>query len=146
MVNTFSQMMPLVIATMQAFTTCNEDHATECFELLDELCENLNAVIAPHVKSLVNMCLAIATNKSLDDSLRVKAVGFIGWLARTKKKALVKHKLVEPIVGKCADALLFQQSVVSEKNRMYTYTEIHNTIVVYSTCRHVIRTHDYTAR
>lgn len=100
MVNTYSQMMPLVIATIQAFTTSDEERATECFELLDELCENLNAVIAPHVKSLVSMCLAIATNKSLDDSLRVKAVGFIGWLARTKKKALVKHKLVEPIVGK----------------------------------------------
>ncbi|XP_014468024.1 PREDICTED: importin-4-like [Dinoponera quadriceps] len=98
MVNTYSQMMPLIVLTIQAFTTCDEERATECFELLDELCENLNAVIAPHVKPLVSMCLAIATNKSLDDSLRVKAVGFIGWLARTKKKALVKHKLVEPIV------------------------------------------------
>ena len=99
MVNAYHQMMPQVMATIQALTVTDEDKAIECFELLDELCENAIAVIAPHVKPLVSMALAIAGNKSLDDALRVKAVGFIGWLARTKKKAIIKHKLVEPIVG-----------------------------------------------
>ena len=98
MVNAYHQMMPQVMATIQALTVTDEDKAIECFELLDELCENAIAVIAPHVKPLVSMALAIAGNKSLDDALRVKAVGFIGWLARTKKKAIIKHKLVEPIV------------------------------------------------
>ncbi|XP_012138134.1 importin-4 isoform X2 [Megachile rotundata] len=98
MVNAYHQMIPLVMNTIQALTTSNEDKAIECFELLDELCENAVTVIAPHVKPLVTMCLAIASNKSLDDALRVKAVGFIGWLARTKKKAIIKHKLVEPIL------------------------------------------------
>lgn len=92
--------MPQVIGTIQAFTTTNEDKAIECFELLDELFENAIVVIAPHVKLLVSMCLAIAGNKSLDNALRVKAVVSIGWLARTKKKAIIKHKLVEPIIGK----------------------------------------------
>lgn len=100
MVNAYHQMMPRVMTTIQSLTTTNEDKAIECFELLDELCENAVSVIAPHVKPLVSMCLAIASNKSLDDALRVKAVSFIGWLARTKKKAIIKHKLVEPIIGK----------------------------------------------
>lgn len=99
MVNAYHQMMPQVMTTIQSLTTTNEDKAIECFELLDELCENAIAVIAPHVKSLVSMCLVIAGNKALDDALRVKAVGFIGWLARTKKKTIIKHKLVEPILG-----------------------------------------------
>ncbi|KAK2578828.1 hypothetical protein KPH14_002445 [Odynerus spinipes] len=98
MINAYNRMMPQVMATIQALTAIDEDKATTCFELLDELCENEITVIAPHVKSLINMCLAIANNKSLSDPLRVKAIGFIGWLARTKKKALVKHKLVEQIV------------------------------------------------
>lgn len=98
MVNAYHQMMPQVMTTIQSLTTTNEDKAIECFELLDELCENAIAVIAPHVKSLVSMCLVIAGNKALDDALRVKAVGFIGWLARTKKKTIIKHKLVEPIL------------------------------------------------
>lgn len=100
MVNAYHQMMPQVMTIIQTLTTTNEDRANECFELLDELCENAIAVIAPHVKPLVSMCLAIAGNKSLDDALRVKAVGFIGWLVRTKKKVMIKHKLVEPILGK----------------------------------------------
>lgn len=93
-------MMPRVMATIQALTEAHEDMAVQSFELLDELCENVIAVITPHVKSLVNMCLAIIANESLDYLIKVRAISFIGWLARIKKKALVKHKLVEPIVGK----------------------------------------------
>ncbi|XP_015437006.1 PREDICTED: importin-4 [Dufourea novaeangliae] len=98
MVNAYHQMLPQVMATIQSLATTNEDKAIECFELVDELCENAIAVIAPHVKLLVSMCLAIAGNKSLDSALRVKAVVSIGWLARTKKKAMIKHKLVEPVI------------------------------------------------
>ncbi|XP_050478225.1 importin-4-like isoform X2 [Bombus huntii] len=98
MINAYHQMMPQIMTTIQSLTTSHEDKAIQCFELLDELCEHGVAVIAPHVKALVTMCLAIAGNKALDDALRVKAVGFIGWLARTKKKAIIRHKLVEPIL------------------------------------------------
>ncbi|XP_033183456.1 importin-4 [Bombus vancouverensis nearcticus] len=98
MINAYHQVMPQIMTTIQSLTISHEDKAIQCFELLDELCEHGAAVIAPHVKALVTMCLAIAGNKALDDALRVKAVGFIGWLARTKKKAIIKHKLVEPIL------------------------------------------------
>lgn len=100
MVNTYHQMMPQAIAIIQSLTTTDEGKAIVCFELLNELCEHAIAVISPHVKSLISLSLAIAGNKSLDDALRVQAVGFIGWLARTKKKAIIKHKLVEPIIGR----------------------------------------------
>lgn len=99
-ITTYVNMMPRVMATIQALTEAHEYMAVESFELLDELCENVIAVITPHVKSLVNMCLAIVANESLDYLIKVRAISFIGWLARIKKKALVKHKLVEPIVGK----------------------------------------------
>ncbi|XP_015586290.1 importin-4 [Cephus cinctus] len=98
MVNAYHQMMPQVMNTIQALIVANEYQAVEAFELLDELCENAVAVISPHIKPLIGMCLAIAGNKSLDDALRVKAVDFIGWLTRSKKKAIVKHKMVEPII------------------------------------------------
>lgn len=93
-------MMPRVMVTIQSLTQAYEDMAIQSFELLDELCENVIAVITPHVKSLVNMCLEIIAKESLDHLIKVRAISFIGWLARIKKKALVKHKLVEPIVGK----------------------------------------------
>nr|XP_033340225.1 importin-4-like [Megalopta genalis] len=117
MVNAYQQMMPQVMATIQALTSTHEDKAIECFELIDELCENANSVIAPHIKLLVSMCLAIAGNKSLDNALRVKAVIAIGWLARTKKKAIIKHKLVEPIV----DMLFNLMSTRSEDDEDEVY-------------------------
>ncbi|XP_066592125.1 importin-4-like [Prorops nasuta] len=98
LVNSYQQMIPQVMNTIQALTASDEEKAVKSFELLDELCENAITVITPHVKSLVNMCLSIGVNQSLDDALRVKAVGFIGWLARTKKKSIIKNKLVEPIL------------------------------------------------
>lgn len=93
-------MMIQIMAAILALAEVDEDKATTCFELLDELCENEITVIAPHVRALINLCLAIINNQSFSDPLRVKAISFIGWLARTKKKALVKHKLVELIISK----------------------------------------------
>lgn len=140
MANTYIQTMPLVMATIQALTTSDEPRAIQCFELLDELCENVNFVIGPHVKSLVNMCLAIATNKSLDEALRIKAVGFIGWLARTKKKALVKNKLVEPIVGETLFTVIWMNT--------YCFIDVctNRKKLCYLISRYVIWTHDYKAR
>ncbi|XP_011329441.1 importin-4 isoform X2 [Ooceraea biroi] len=99
MQNTYTQMMPRIITTIQVFTEYNQPYAIESFELLDELCENVNTVITPHIKSLVNLCLTMAANKSIEPNTKIKAINFIGWLARIKKKALVKHKLIEPIVN-----------------------------------------------
>ncbi|XP_046413500.1 importin-4-like isoform X1 [Neodiprion fabricii] len=98
MVNSYHQMMPRIISVIQALAVTNEEQAVEAFELLDELCEQAMDVISPHVKALVSLCLTLGANKTLDDALRVKAVGFMGWLAKTKKKAFVKHRLVEPVI------------------------------------------------
>ncbi|XP_011860165.1 PREDICTED: importin-4-like [Vollenhovia emeryi] len=99
-VHTYGTMMPLIMATVQALSESDHDvsFAIQSFELLDELCENMIAVITPHVKHLVHMSLTIIANKSIEEDLKIKVISFIGWLARLKKKALVKHKLVEPIV------------------------------------------------
>ncbi|XP_050458039.1 importin-4-like [Cataglyphis hispanica] len=132
-INTYVNMMPRVIATIQALTEAYlEDMAIESFELLDELCENMVAVITPHVKSLVNMCLVIIANESLDYLIKVRAISFIGWLARIKKKALVKHKLVEPIVNMLFVVMKMTRTD-SDNIDDYVYTEIENTILTSST-------------
>lgn len=101
--HTYASMMPLIMVTIQTLSEADHDTVTkvQCFDLLDELCENMIVVITPHVKPLVQMCLTIIANKNIDENflLKVRVICFIGWLARLKKKALIKHKLVEPIVG-----------------------------------------------
>lgn len=100
MINAYHQMMPQVIQIIQSFATIDSEKALKGFELLDGLCECAASVIAPRLKCLVEMCLFIINNPAFDDDLKINAVHFIGCLVKLKKKAIVKHKLVEPIIGK----------------------------------------------
>lgn len=99
MVNAFHEMMPKMLNTIAALSESHEEKAIECYELFEELCDNAATVISPHLKNLIAMSLTIAQNKSLGNELRVKAIAVVGCLVRTKKKAIVKNKLVEPIIG-----------------------------------------------
>jgi hypothetical protein len=47
-------------------------------EIFDDLVENAVAVIVPRIKPLVEVCLEFASNKTLGDDIRVKALHFIG--------------------------------------------------------------------
>ena len=42
---------------------------------------------------MVELCIRLAQNQELDDSLRVKAITFLGRLTKLKMKTIVKHKL-----------------------------------------------------
>ncbi|XP_058803486.1 importin-4-like [Phymastichus coffea] len=98
LVNAYHHMMPRVMQIIHSLTAINQAKAIKGFELLDELCECAATVISPHVRNLVEMCVTIANNELLEEELRTKSVIFLGWLTKVKKKAIVKHKLVEPIV------------------------------------------------
>ncbi|XP_043465104.1 importin-4-like [Leptopilina heterotoma] len=98
MVNAYHEMMPRMLNTIVALSESHEEKAIECYELFEELCDNAVTVISPHLKNVIAMSLTIAQNKSLGSELRVKAIAVVGCLVRTKKKAIVKNKLVEPII------------------------------------------------
>ncbi|KAJ9579600.1 hypothetical protein L9F63_004785, partial [Diploptera punctata] len=98
LVNVYHQLMPRVMQIVRALCVTDEEKAIEAMELFEDLVETAVTVIVPHIKPLVEMCLEFASNKNLGEGIRVKALSFISWLTRTKKKAIVKHKLVEPII------------------------------------------------
>ena len=52
------------------------------------------AIVFPHIKPIVELCLRLAQDKEgkIEDSLKIKAVIFLGRLTRLKKKTIVKHK------------------------------------------------------
>lgn len=70
------------------------------FDILENIAENLPALLTPHLALLVEFSLELANpkNTQLDESCRVKGVIFLGWLVRLKKKTIIKMKLIEPIV------------------------------------------------
>ncbi|KAF7988730.1 hypothetical protein HCN44_001303 [Aphidius gifuensis] len=98
MVNAYNEMVPLAILTIQALIENNNDKALYSMELFYELFENAITVVSPHIKNIILMCLIVAKNTTLEDELRVKSIEVISCLARTKTRAIVKNKLVEPIV------------------------------------------------
>jgi hypothetical protein len=82
----YHQLTPRLMQTVRALVVTDEERAVEAMELFDDLVESAPVVIVPSIKPLVDMCLEFASNKTLGDGIRVKALSFIGWLTRTKKK------------------------------------------------------------
>jgi len=76
-----------------------EEKATTAMEIYDDLFESEVAIVVPHIKPIIEMCLVIAGNANCDDALRVKAISFLGTLTRMKKKTIVKHKLYIQMVN-----------------------------------------------
>nr|XP_006824744.1 PREDICTED: importin-4-like [Saccoglossus kowalevskii] len=95
----FRPLIPKVLLVIRDLIIQDEDHACEAMELFDELVECEVSIVVPHIKILVEFCLEVAANADLGDNIRVKALSFISWLTRLKKKAILKHKLIAPIIS-----------------------------------------------
>lgn len=94
----FQAAVPKVAQVIKQLISIDEGKACEALQIFDELIECATAVLAPFVKLVVELCLEIGGNRALGDDIRVKAITLISWLIRLKKKAVVKHKLVTPIL------------------------------------------------
>ncbi|XP_071823751.1 importin-4-like [Apostichopus japonicus] len=97
-VNLFRQLIPPVIEVVPQLLAWNEDYGCDAMELFDELLESEVSVLAPYIKPLVQCCCEIASNASFGDNARVKALSCISWLIRLKKKAVLKNKMVVPLL------------------------------------------------
>ncbi|CAH3171023.1 unnamed protein product [Porites lobata] len=92
-------LIPKVVGFINQIIAIDEDKACDAMEIFDELVESEVSIVTPHVKALIEFCLQIASNSSLGDNLRIKALHFVSWLARIKPKALVKNKLLLPTLS-----------------------------------------------
>ncbi|KAJ7313159.1 hypothetical protein JRQ81_004432 [Phrynocephalus forsythii] len=97
--NLMSSMVPKVILAIRELIGINEAQASETMEVFDELMETEVSIIAQHVPEIVGFFLEVGANQALGDSLRVKALSCISFLIKLKSKAILKHKLVSPILN-----------------------------------------------
>ena len=58
-------------------------------ELFDELVECDVAIVVPHLTTLIQFCLELASLATLGNSIRVKALSFVSWLITLKKKVRI---------------------------------------------------------
>ncbi|XP_042330339.1 importin-4 isoform X2 [Sceloporus undulatus] len=93
-----SSMVPKLISAIRELISVDEIQASEAMEVFDELMETEVSIIAHHVSEIVGFCLEIASNLALSDSLRVKALSCISFLVKLRSKAILKNKLLSPIL------------------------------------------------
>lgn len=98
MINIYHQLLPRILEIIVAFSSDDDKKACDLFEILEELIEFAIAVVAPHVKLIVDMCLQIGSNSSIPTTVQIKAISVVGWIIRSKGKVIQKNKLVEPII------------------------------------------------
>lgn len=79
-------LIPKVLAVAKKIVTLDDSKAILLMEIWEELLETEVSMLAPHLKSVTDLCLEIATNKDFEDAIRIKALSFVGTLARLKKK------------------------------------------------------------
>lgn len=94
----YQKSIPYVIKALQGFAVQEPDKFVQAFDILENLADYTPKLITGNLKLLVDFCLELAHNAQLEASVRTRAVSFVGWLVRLKKKVIIKQKLVEPIV------------------------------------------------
>ncbi|XP_077170152.1 importin-4 isoform X2 [Paroedura picta] len=97
--NLMSSMVPKIILAIQALSRVNEAHASEVMEVFDELLETEVSIIVQHLSEVVGFCLEVASHTALGDNLRVKALSCISYVIKLKSKAILKRKLLSPILN-----------------------------------------------
>ncbi|XP_049818951.1 importin-4-like isoform X2 [Aethina tumida] len=98
MVNIYHSLLQRVLEIINVFSHKDEKKATDLFEILEELIEYAVAVVVPHIRLTIEMCLNIGRDQTVEIPVQIKAISVVGWLIRSKGKVVQKHKLVEPII------------------------------------------------
>ena len=97
-INIFQQLIPTVLTKIEALVGADQEKAFVAIDIFDELIESEVGIVVPQIKPMVELCIRLAQAPQLEDSLRVKALTFMGRLTKLKKKTIVKHKLYIPMI------------------------------------------------
>uniref|UniRef100_A0A1A7XB36 Importin 4 n=1 Tax=Iconisemion striatum TaxID=60296 RepID=A0A1A7XB36_9TELE len=89
---------PSLIVALKHLIKADQVQACEAMEVFTELMEIEVSIIVPHVSDVVCFCLEVSSDKSLSESLRVKALSCITFLIKLKSKTVLKLKLLNPIL------------------------------------------------
>ncbi|XP_076017261.1 importin-4 [Genypterus blacodes] len=96
--NQMRSLIPGLIVALKHLIKADQDQASEAMEVLNELMESEVSIIVPHVADIVRFCLEVGADHTLSSSVRVKALSCVAFLIRLKSKAVMKQKLLSPIL------------------------------------------------
>ena len=78
----FQTLIAPMLQVVKNLVSHDETKACEAMEVFDELIESEVPIVVPHIKPIIEMCLVIAAQDSLEDDIRVKAISLLGRLTR----------------------------------------------------------------
>ncbi|XP_074549927.1 importin-4 [Halichoeres trimaculatus] len=96
--NQMRSIIPSLIEALKHLIKADQEKASEAMEVFNELMESEVSIIVPHIPAMVHFCLEIGCDTNLSDSLRVKGLSCIIFLIKLKSKAVLKQKLLSPIL------------------------------------------------
>ncbi|KAB5586574.1 hypothetical protein PHYPO_G00003290 [Pangasianodon hypophthalmus] len=96
--NLMRSLIPKLLIALKHLIQADQVQASEAMEVFDELMESEVSIVVPHITEIVRFCLEVSADVSLSNSLRVKALSCIALLIRLKSKAVLKQKLLAPIL------------------------------------------------
>ncbi|KAK2193044.1 hypothetical protein NP493_18g10006 [Ridgeia piscesae] len=97
--NPFQGLIPQILRVISWLVEVDGEKAVEALEIFDELVESDISVIVPHLKTILEFCLNIGATQGLGNGVRIKALSFVSWLVRLKKKAIPKLNLIQPMLS-----------------------------------------------
>lgn len=98
-VKIISGLVPQIIATARnAIAAGEEENAGLAFEVMDELIESQPKALSGHVPAIVAFCVECANATQLETTTRRRALDVVSFLARHKPRALLRAKLVQPLL------------------------------------------------
>uniref|UniRef100_A0A1B0AJY0 TOG domain-containing protein n=1 Tax=Glossina pallidipes TaxID=7398 RepID=A0A1B0AJY0_GLOPL len=97
--HTYQKGIPFIVKYLHAFAFQLDSYQfVAAFQILDSMADHTPKLLTNYVKLILNFCLELAAHPQLPCAVRAKSVSYVGRLVRLKKKAIIKQKLIEPII------------------------------------------------
>lgn len=94
--HTYQKAIPMIVKMLEGRLDSNK--FVKGFEILENLADFTPKLLTSNTQLLIEFCLKVCSNDQVHCPARVKAISYIGWLIRLKKKIIIKSKLIEPIL------------------------------------------------
>lgn len=115
----YQATIPYIVKALQGFAVHDPEKFVNAFENLDNFAESGHKILNPHLQLLIEFCMDLGRNEQIDQSVRVKAISFVGFLVRLKKKTIIKFKLVEPIIQILFKLMAAEPEIDEEEEEYY---------------------------
>ncbi|XP_071276651.1 importin-4 [Agelaius tricolor] len=92
--NLLRSLVPEVLAALEELLSLDEDRGANALEVLDEFLETNPESLIPHLRPMLELCLQVAKDECRGDTVRVRALATLTFLAQKRPRALLRGLLV----------------------------------------------------